>query len=295
MKYPDELSTGVIAASGTLAVLIPPSVTICIYGLLVDESIGKLLVGGFFPGILSAAVYIIMIVIQSRNLPRDTIRYSFKEKISALRYLWVVLVLIVALTGGIYFGICTPTEGGAVGAFVMFLLALVAGRVSWNMLSISIQSTITTTGMILIIVVGAVLYSRFLTLCGFSHGLSDWVGDVQMPRIVIFALVMAIYLFLGCFIGATGMMVMTLPTFYPMMVSLGYDSVWFGIMVIVMCELAFITPPVGINLYATKNLSTDIELGTVIRGVMPFMFRDILTLAILYAFPQIVTFLPSRM
>lgn len=295
MRYPEELSTGVIAASGTLAVLIPPSVTICIYGILVDESIGKLLVAGFFPGLLSAVVYIGMIMIQSRHLPRDPEKYGIREKIISLRYLWVVIVLIMALTGGIYFGICTPTEGGAFGAFVMFLLALVTGRVNRDMMLRSLRSTLVTSGMILIIVVGAVLFSRFLTLSGFSHGLADWVTAIELPRIFLFGLVTIIYLFLGCFIGSTGMMVMTLPTFYPLMISLGYDSVWFGIMVIVLCEMAFVTPPVGINLYTTKDLSSDIKLITVIRGVTPFLFRDVLTLAILYAFPQIATFLPGKM
>jgi C4-dicarboxylate transporter, DctM subunit len=295
MGYPDELSTGVIAGSGTLAVLIPPSVTMCIYGLLVDESIGKLLIGGFLPGFLSAAVFITLIMIQSRHVPRDPTRYSFREKLYALRYLWVVVLLVLALIGGMYSGICTPTEGGAFGTFVMFLLALVAGKVNKKMLWESVRATISTTGMILIIIVAAVLYARFLTLCGFSAWITDWIKDAQVSPLVVFLFIVVVYLILGCFVGSTGMMVMTLPTFYPVMMSLGFDPIWFGIIVVIMCEMAFLTPPVGINLYATKSLADDIPLSVVIRGTTPFVFRDLLIVAILYVFPQVATFLPGRM
>ncbi len=295
MKYPDELATGVVAASGTLAVLIPPSVTMCLYGVIVDESIGKLLVAGFLPGILNALIYIVMIMVQCRHLQRDPERFTFREKLFALRYLWVVIALVLALTGGIYFGLCTPTEGGAFGAFVIFLLALVAKRVNGKMLWQSIRSTILTAGMILIIVAGAVLFSRTLTVCGFSQGLTDWVASVQLSKHLVFVIVFFVYLLLGCFVGSTGMMVMTLPTFYPLMISMGYDSIWFGIIVIVMCEMAFCTPPVGINLYATKDVAGDVPLSVIIRGVIPFLVRDVMCLAVLYAFPQIATFLPSKM
>lgn len=295
MKYSDELSTGVIAASGTLAVLIPPSVTMCIYGVIVDESIGKLLIAGILPGILNALVYIVMIMISARNVPRDTERFSLRDRVVSLRHMWVVILLVAALTVGIYKGICTPTEGGAFGAFVMFLLALVAGRVNRTMLWQSIRSTIQTTGMILIIVAGAVLFSRVLAVAGFTHEMSDWVTSMKVSRHVVFLVVAAIYFLLGCFVGSTAMMVMTLPTFYPLMMSLGYDSVWFGIMVIVMCEMAFCTPPVGINLYATKNVAGDVPLSVIIRGVVPFLGRDTMCLVLLYAFPVIATWLPSKM
>jgi tripartite ATP-independent transporter DctM subunit len=294
MKYPDELSTGVIAASGTLAVLIPPSVTMCIYGVIVDESIGKLLIAGIIPGLLNAAIYITMLMIQSRNVPRDVERFTFMERLASLRHMWVVLMLVVALTGGIYSGICTPTEGGAFGAFVMFLLALVANRVNRTMMWQSIRSTIQTTGMILIIVAGAVLFSRVLAVSGFTHEMTDWVTTMQVSKHVIFLLVAVIYFLLGCFVGSTAMMVMTLPTFYPLMISLGYDSIWFGIMVIVMCEMAFTTPPVGINLYATKDIA-KVPLSVVIRGVIPFLWRDTMVLVLLYLFPIIATWLPSMM
>jgi tripartite ATP-independent transporter DctM subunit len=294
--YPDDLSTGVIAGSGTLAALIPPSVTMCMYGLLVDQSIGKLLIGGVLPGLVTAGIYIIMLIIQSgRKVPRDPERFTFKQKLSALRYLWVVICLVMAIIGGIYGGVCTPTEGGAFGAFVMFMLALIAGRVNKKMIWLSLKSTVITSGMILIIIVAAVLFSRFLTLSGFSRGITEWVANLSIPRILIYIIIVLIYLFLGCFVGATGMMVMTLPTFYPIIMKLGYDPIWFGIQVVILCELAVETPPVGVNLYATQSIAPEVPIITIIRGTIPFVIRDLMALWVVYIFPDIATFLPRLM
>ena len=294
--YPDELSTGVIAGTGTLAMLIPPSISMCIYGLLVDESIGRLLIGGVLPGLLSGAIFSAILIIWSgRTVPRELTRYSLKEKIYSLRYLWVVIALILAIIGGIYSGVCTPTEAASFGASTIFLMALLARRVSWEMIWKSIRSTISATGMILIIIIGAVLYARFLTLSGFSRGISEWVGHLQAPSIVIFSIMVVIYLFLGCFVGATGMMVMTLPTFYPVAMALGWDPIWFGIEVVILVEIAVLTPPVGVNLYATQSVAPDVPITTIMRGIVPFVFRDIGIIYILYLFPQIATFLPNLM
>jgi tripartite ATP-independent transporter DctM subunit len=294
--YPDSLATGVIAGSGDLSMLIPPSITMCIYGLLVDQSIGKLLIGGIMPGLLTGFIYsVILIFWTGRTVPRDNTVFSFKEKVYALRYLWIVLVLVMAIMGGIYGGVCTPTEAGAFGVFAMFLIAVVTRRLNWEMMKKSIRSTIISTGMILIIIVGAVLFARFLTLSGFSRGISEWVANVKAPDIVIFAIMVVIYLFLGCFVGSTGMMVMTLPTFFPVAMSLGWDPIWFGIEVVVLCECAVQTPPVGVNLYATQSIAPGVPITTIIKGVLPFVYRDIAIVWIIYFIPQIATFLPYMM
>ena len=292
--YNDRYSTGVIAGSGGLSMLIPPSIIICIYGLLVDESIGLLLIGGILPGLLIAAIYAFIIMIWWK-VPRDSARYSFREKVAAIRYLWVIAVLIFAIIGGIYGGIVSPTEAGAFGAFVMFMLTLVTRRLNWDMIWKSVRYTVSTSGMVLILIVSAVLFTRFLTLSGFSHGISEWVGKLAVPDLVIFVVMVAIYLFLGCFIGATGMMVMTLPTFFPVAISLGWDPIWFGIIVVLLCEIAVETPPVGVNLYAVKSIAPDVSITTVIRGVVPFVLRDIGVVWILYFIPEIVTLLPNQM
>ena len=276
--------------------LIPPSITMCIYGLLVDQSIGKLLIGGILPGLLTGAIYsAILILWTGRTVPRDYTVFTFKEKFYTLRYLWVVLALILAIMGGIYAGICTPTEAGAFSVFAMFALSLVTRRLNREMMWKSIRSTITSTGMILIIIVAAVLFARFLTLSGFSRGISEWVSRINAPDIVIFAIMVAIYLFLGCFVGATGMMVMTLPTFFPLAMALGWDPVWFGIEVVILCECAVQTPPVGVNLYATQSIAPDVPITTIMKGTAPFVLRDIAIVWIIYFIPQIATFLPNLM
>jgi tripartite ATP-independent transporter DctM subunit len=293
--YPDHFATGVVAGTGGLAVLIPPSVAMCIYGSLVDQSIGKMLVGGILPGLLSAFVFAVVIIWQGRKIPKDQAKYSWKEKFYAIRHLWLVVVLVMSVLGSIYGGISTATEAAACGAFAMFSIGVVTKTISKKALIESLRDTVKTTGMILIIILAAVLTARFLTLSGMSHGIVEWIAQAQVPRFVIFMLIVCVYLFLGCFVGGTGMMVMTLPVFFPIMMNLGYDPIWFGIIVVVMCEVAYITPPVGVNLYAVKSVAPDVPIGQIIRGAMPYVTRDLFVTFILYLFPQIVTFLPNMM
>jgi len=294
--YPDELSTGVIAGSGDLSMLIPPSITMCIYGLLVDQPIDRLLIGGILPGLLTAAIYsAILIIWTGRKVPKDPTQFSLREKVLALRHLWVVGVIIIAIMGGIYEGVCTATEAGAFGAFAVFVLCLVTRRLSWDMIWQSVRSTIITSGMIFIIIIAAVLFARFLTLSGFSRGITEWTKDLGASPIVLFTIIVGIYFFLGCFVGSTGMMVMTLPTLYPVAMAAGFDPIWFGIEVVMLCECAVQTPPVGVNLYATQSIAPDVPLSTIMRGVFPFVLRDIAIIWIIYFIPQIATFLPNLM
>lgn len=293
--YSDEISTGVVAASGTLAALIPPSILICIYGLLVEESIGKLLIGGIIPGIVSAIIYMLFIVARSRGMPRTKEEVSWRQRLYSIRYLWVVAVLILAIMGGIYQGVCTPSEGGAVGAFVMLLLTIIARKLNFGIFWQSVRSTILLAGMVFILICGASLFSTFLVISGFTKELTAFISSLPLPRGGIFLIITAVYFTLGCFMGATGMMVVTLPIFYPLMMELGFDSIWFGIIVVKYCEMALITPPVGVNLYVVKSIAPDIPIGSIIRGAAPFLTMDLLTIGVFYFFPQIVTFLPSLM
>ena len=293
--YSDSLATGIVAAGGTIAALIPPSIGICIYGLLVDESIGKLLIAGIIPGIVTATIYIIYIMIRSRGVPIPKERFSWKSRLYSVRYLWIVVVLIAAIMGGIYMGLCTPSEGGAVGAFVILFLALATRRLNWNLLWESLRSSILTGGMILIIIVGAMFFSRFLVMSGFNQAFAETIAGLGLPKFGMFMMMTFVYFMLGCVVGGTGMMVMTLPIFYPLMMSLGFDSIWFGIIVIKYAEMSCITPPVGVTLYATKTVAQDIPLTTIIRGASQFLAMDLLTIIVFYFFPQIITFLPSLM
>lgn len=293
--YSDAMATGVVAAGGTIASLIPPSITIVIFGLLVEESIGKLLIAGFIPGIVTALIYIGFIMIRSRGKGRLIEEVTWRQRFYSMRYLWVVPVIVLAIIGGIYGGIATPTEAGAVGALTILCLALSRRRVTWNILWRSIRETVITTGMILIIVAAAVFFGRFLVISGFTGILTGTIAALEVPRFVIFLLVTAVYFLLGCFMGATAMMIVTVPVFYPLMLSLGFGSLWFGIIVVKYCEMAVITPPVGVNLYAVQSVAKDVPIGTIIRGTAPFLTMDLLTIGIFYLFPQIIEFLPSIM
>lgn len=293
-NYPDSLSTGIIAASGTLAVLIPPSVALCIYGLLVQESIGPLFIAGIIPGIVSASLYILFISITSRGMAAGETT-PWRQKLYSLRYLWVIIVLVVAILGGIYLGITTPTEAAAAGTFVMIVLAVIKRRMNWSILRESVVSATIVSGMIMIIIVSALLFTRFLVMSGFSKEVMEAVAAMAVPRYVVFLLITLVYFVIGCFVDTTSMMVMTLPIFYPLVMSLGFDSLWFGIIVVLYCEMAMITPPVGVNLYATQSISGGVPIGTIIRGALPFLIVQFLTVALLYIFPKLATFLPSMM
>jgi len=293
--YDPLLTYGVVTASGTLAALIPPSIIICIYGLLVDESISDLFIGGILPGALSVFLYASYIVFRARKFPRSTQRYSFKEKIVSVGDLWVVIILLVAIIGSIYFGWATPTEAGSVGAVVVFFLALVTKRLTLKIFGDAVTNTVKTTGMILLIICAAAFFGRFLILAGTTEMIVQTVLMVDASRYVIFAMIGLVYLILGCFLSATGMMVISLPIFYPVMMNLGFDPVWFGIIVVIFVEMALITPPVGMNIYAVSSIEPEISVTTIAKGAAFFLLMDILTIIILTIFPEIVTFLPNLM
>jgi tripartite ATP-independent transporter DctM subunit len=296
--YHPRLAAGVVAASGTLASLIPPSVILVIYGIITEQSIGALLIGGFIPGVVSAAIYAGMIYTRVKLYPelgQLQPKASWKKRFFALKGTWGVLVLIVLIIGGIYSGVFTPTEAGGAGAFGAFIMALSMRRLSWSQFKESLLETGRTTIMIFSIIVGVLIFVRFLALTGLPATFAQFVLELPLPRLVIILMIMSIYIFLGMFLDAIGMMMLTLPIVFPAVMALGYDPIWFGIIIVKMCEICLITPPVGLNCYIVRSVAPDIPLEEIFRGIIPFMFMDILTVGLLIAFPQIITFLPSRM
>jgi tripartite ATP-independent transporter DctM subunit len=296
--YHPRLAAGVVAASGTLASLIPPSVILVIYGIITEQSIGALLIGGFIPGVVSAAIYAGMIYVRvkiSPELGKLQPAVSWKAKFFALRGTWGVLVLIVLIIGGIYSGVFTPTEAGGAGAFGAFLMALSMRRLSWAQFKESLLETGRTTIMIFSIIVGVLIFVRFLALTGLPTSFADFVLDLPLSPTVIVMLILCIYIFLGMFLDAIGMMMLTLPIVFPAVVGLGFDPIWFGIIVVKMCEICLITPPVGLNCYIVRSVAPDIPLEEVFRGILPFIAMDVFTVALFMVFPGIITFLPSRM
>jgi tripartite ATP-independent transporter DctM subunit len=296
--YHPRLAAGVVAASGTLASLIPPSVILVIYGIITEESIGALLIGGFIPGVISAAIYALMIYTRVKINPElGTLQpsVSWKERFFALKGTWGVLVLIFLIIGGIYSGIFTPTEAGGAGAFGAFLMALTMRRLSLARLKESLLETGRTTIMIFSIIVGVLIFVRFLALTGLPSAFAEFILALPLPRTVILLLILSIYIFLGMFLDAIGMLMLTLPIVFPAVLALGYDPIWFGIIVVKMAEICLITPPVGLNCYVVRSVAPDIPLEDIFRGILPFLAMDILTVALFIIFPQIITFLPSTM
>ena len=296
--YHPRLAAGVVAASGTLASLIPPSVILVIYGIITEQSIGALLIGGFIPGVISAAIYAGMIYTRVKITPELgelQPNVSWKEKLKALKGTWGVLVLIVLIIGGIYSGIFTPTEAGGAGAFSAFLMALAMRRLSLARLKESLLETGRTTIMIFSIIVGVLIFVRFLALTGLPSSFAEFVIALPIPKLLIILLLMSLYVFLGMFLDAIGMMMLTLPIIFPAVMALGYDPIWFGIIIVKMCEICLITPPVGLNVYIVRSVAPDIPLEEIFRGIIPFVAMDVLTVALFIAFPQIITFLPYQM
>jgi tripartite ATP-independent transporter DctM subunit len=296
--YDNKLSAGVVAASGTLASLIPPSAILVIFGVIVEESIGKLLIAGFLPGILSAFIYALMLYFWARIKPEMapvTSEFHLKEALVSLKYVWGIGLLFLLVIGGLYIGVFTPTEAGAAGASGAFAIALSSMRLSWGNLFESLLETARATVMIFMIIIGVLIFMRFLALSGVSRAFIEAVQGLLVPRWVILSAFLAFYVVLGMFMDAIGMLTLTLPLMFPIIVGLGYHPIWFGIIAVKMCEICLITPPIGLNVYMVRGVAPDIPLEDMFKGVMPFLAMDILTLVILIIFPQIALFLPSKM
>ena len=297
-NYDPRLATGVVAASGTLSSLIPPSAILVIYGVIVEQSIGKLLIGGLLPGILSAFLYAAMLFFWARFRPDMapvTSKVSWTERIRSLKHIWGIASIFFVVIGGLYFGVFTPCEAGAAGATGAFLISLVSRKLTWSNLASSLLETARATVMIFFIIVGVLIFMRFLALSGVSREFVETMKTLPVPPWVILSTFLGFYVLLGMFMDAIGMLTLTLPLIFPVVTDLGYHPIWFGIIAVKMCEVCLITPPIGLNVYMVRGVAPNIPLGEMFKGVIPFLFMDILTLIILIVFPQISTFLPETM
>jgi C4-dicarboxylate transporter DctM subunit len=297
--YSGALSTGCLAAGGTLGILIPPSVVLVIYAILTEQNIAKLFLAAFIPGLLAAVGYLIVISIYVRARPSSAGRMApapMAERWKALAQTWPVIVIFLAVVGGIYSGIFTPTEGAAVGAFGTGLAAWLAGGLNVRTLREAIYGTAVATGMIFMIVLGAGLYNTFLALSQLPQELAQWVIGQGLSPWVVLAAVLVIYLLLGCVMDSLSMILLTIPIFFPMIMGLDFGltpeetAIWFGILVLIVVEVGLITPPVGMNLFVINNLARDVPIQHTYRGVLPFVVSDLVRTAILAAFPGITLF-----
>jgi len=299
-NYDNKLSAGVVAASGTLAVMIPPSGIMVLYSILTDVSLGKIMIAGIIPGFMSAAIYMVMIYfrvrLNPRLGPRSTEVVSWKERLLSVRWLTPVLVVMIAMLGGIYTGVFTPIEAGSVGAFVVFVVVLARRTVSRSMLVTTLANTVRATSMIGLVIVGAMVFGRFLMLTNLPDALLAFVAGLAIPPVGVLVVILLIYVVLGCIMDVPAMIVITVPMFYPLLHGLGLDDIWVAILIIKIVEIAAITPPIGLNVYVLKGVVGDVvSVGDIFRGILPFFVMDILTLALLVAVPQITVWLPSTM
>jgi tripartite ATP-independent transporter DctM subunit len=295
--YDKRLAAGVVAAGGTLATLIPPSAILVIYAIIVEESVGRLLVAGFLPGIVSALIYVALIVTMAKINPalgRPIRGYTWAQRWKSVPGTVPIFAVVVIIFSAMYFGWATPTEAGALGAFVVFLLALAQGM-RWKGLQDALLESAKLTVMIFSIIWGVLIFVRFLGFAGLPEAFAQWVVSLDVPPIMIMICILLFYVVLGMFMDAIGMLLLTLPVVYPAVIALGYDPIWFGIIVVKMAEICLITPPIGLNCFVVNGVRPDIPLTTVFRGIMPFFLADVVTVGLFLAFPEIILWVPRMM
>ncbi|MDP6020029.1 MAG: TRAP transporter large permease [Alphaproteobacteria bacterium] len=295
--YDRRLAAGVVAAGGTLASLIPPSGILVIYAIIVEESVAKLLLAGFIPGIISALIYALLIsgrVVVNPKLAPARESFSWTQRFKSVPGTTPIIAVVVIIFSAIYGGWATPTEAGALGAFVVLVIALVRGM-KMKQLKNALFETAMLTVMIFSIVWGVLLFVRFLGFAGLPDAFAEYIASLDMPPVMIVIMILIGYTVLGMFMDAIGMLLLTLPVVYPAVIGLGYDPIWFGIIVVKMVEICLITPPIGLNCYVVNGVRPDIPLEDVFKGIAPFFIADVITVGVFIAWPETITFLPDLM
>ena len=297
-NYSSSLSTASVAAGGALGVLIPPSVIFIVYGISAEQSVGRLFLAGIVPGFLLMLLYMAVVFFLAKRDPAvgpAGPRFGWRERLNALGGgLFEVLVIFAISLVGLFAGWFSPTEAGAVGVAGVALVTLVQKKLTLAMLKKSLADTTRTTAMIMLLVAAAVIFGRFIAVSRIPFAMAEWAAALDLPAFVVMALILAIYLVLGCFIDALALILLTIPIFLPVAVTvLGYDPIWFGVIIVMVVAMGVITPPVGMNVYIIKGIARDVPLETIFSGIWPFLFAIVVCLAILIAFPPLVTFLPS--
>jgi tripartite ATP-independent transporter DctM subunit len=295
-KYADSLRSGCVASAGRLAVMIPPSTILIIYGVMTQESIGKLFIAGIIPGILLAVLFAAAVWIQVWRKPAlapSSQRFTLKEKVKSLSGIIEMLLLFALVMGGLFVGWFTPTEAGAIGAAGALVISLVRRTIKPKALWAALAETTRISAMIFMIITGATIFGHFMAITRAPFAVSEWVGGLPLPPLVIMLFIMFIYLVGGCFMDSLALITLTIPILYPIVLQLGYDSVWFGVMIVLAAEMGVITPPVGVNVYVIKGVAGDVPLHTIFRGILPFLFALIVAIILILVVPQIALFLPN--
>lgn len=303
LGYDKKLACGIVVASGTLAIMIPPSVVSVFYASINDTSAGAQLIAGILPGFLSVIVYFVGLGVLAFFIPTlvpAPEKYSWRERFSSLKGIWGMLLLFLLVIGGMYIGWFTPTEAASVGAFIAFLMMVFGRRIAKGKLWESIQAcfldTLRTTCMVFLILIGAGLYAFFLTLAQIPQTVSAWVGELPVPPWLIVVLFLIVYIPLGMFMDTFSMLIITQPIMFPIVTKqLGFDPIWFGVLCIKMAEIGLMTPPVGLNVYVLSGVVRDVPMHDIFKGAFLFLIFEVVSIVILFAFPSISTWLPSTM
>ncbi|HBF43215.1 MAG TPA: C4-dicarboxylate ABC transporter permease [Desulfobacteraceae bacterium] len=298
-NYHPRLATGCVAAGGTLGFLIPPSIGFIVYGMLTEQSIGKLLIAGMIPGLILATAYIAIVVacvkINPSLAPISPEPVSWKTKFSSLLNVWEPLAVFLLVMGGIYLGFFTPTEAGAIGATILFLAAIFKRKLNWHNLVEALQEAVRISVMVLFLVAGANVFSYFLALSTIPMQVAMWTAGLQVSPYLIHTIIVIIYLFLGCFLDAISMMVLTMPVIFPVILALGFNPIWFGVIAVLMMEAGLITPPMGLNIFTVAGVAKDVPVETIFRGVAPFLLSIFAIVILITIFPKLALFLPDMM
>lgn len=297
-KYDPRLATGCVAAGGTLGILIPPSIGFVIYGIFTEQSIGKLLMAGLLPGIMLSGLFVLVIILMCAVKPEmgpPGPAVGWSARIKSLSGTWGMLLLFFVVIGGIYTGIFTPTEDAGVGAFGALLILAVKRKLSWSSVIQCLGETGKMTAFIFLIIIGAEVFSYFLALTGLPTLLSEFIAGLTVSRWLIFTAIIMVYMILGCVMEVYSIMMLTLPIIFPIVLSLGFDPIWFGVMIVIVLEVGLITPPIGLNVFVLKGSAPEIPVETMFRGIWPFLGMALLAMVLLSLFPQIAMFIPSHM
>ncbi len=301
-KYSDELATGAVASGGGLGMIMPPSVVLIVYGVLTEQSIGALFVSGIIPAILMTILFILSIYISCRLNPDLGPRgdqFTLKEKICSLTGMVDTLLVFIFVMGGMFIGLFTPTEAAAVGAFGVLLVALIRRQMTWQRFVKSLYETLRTSCMVMLLIAGAVIFGKFLAVTRIPFNIASWVGGLDMPPFMIMAAIIGVYFIGGCVMDALALIMLTIPIFYPVVMNLGYDPIWFGIIIVLVTQMGVITPPVGINVYVVYGVAQsvvgEVPLESIFKGIVPFLLAVIIGTVILMIFPQLVLILPNLM
>jgi C4-dicarboxylate transporter DctM subunit len=296
--YPQSFATGVIAAGGTLGIMIPPSTVFAVYGLITEQDIGKLFVAGIIPGIIAILMYMVTITIigyaRPGYLPAGP-RATWSERLAGMRDIWATLLLFVFVIGGIYGGVFTATEAAGMGAAGAFLIGIARRRLSGPDILRSLLEATRTTAAVFTVLIGAILFGYFLTITQTPQKVTEFLTGLGIGRYGVLTLIMIMYLVLGCLMDALAMIILTVPIIFPVIKQLGFDPIWFGVIIVMTVELGLIHPPVGMNIFVIKSVVEDAKISTIFYGVLPFIITDILRLILLIAFPILALWLPSKM